>query len=126
MCSSDLEWLFNESWGVDVAVSTPRMLSALVEEAVAVGDLVRLFEFQQGSAELVEMTLASNSPVLGLSLEEITWPPDTVPVAVVRGTRVFAPNAVPRLAPGDEVLVVAAPSQERHLQSLMSGASSPE
>jgi hypothetical protein len=36
------EWLFNESWGVDVAVSTPRMLSALVEEAVSVGDLVRL------------------------------------------------------------------------------------
>ena len=28
------EWLFNESWGVDVAVSTPRMLTALVEEAV--------------------------------------------------------------------------------------------
>ena len=28
------EWLFDESWGVDVAVSTPRLLSALVEEAV--------------------------------------------------------------------------------------------
>ena len=31
------EWLFNEAWGVDVAVSTPRMLAAMVEEAVAVG-----------------------------------------------------------------------------------------
>ena len=29
------EWLFTESWGVDVAVSTPRMLTALVEEAVS-------------------------------------------------------------------------------------------
>ena len=28
------EWLFNDSWGVDVAVSTPRLMSALVEEAV--------------------------------------------------------------------------------------------
>ena len=36
------EWLFDENWGVDVAVSTPRMLASLVEEAVAVGDLVRL------------------------------------------------------------------------------------
>src|SRR5579862_1707279 len=36
------EWLFNESWGVDVSVSTPRLLSALVEEAVSVGDLVKL------------------------------------------------------------------------------------
>ena len=35
-------WLFNESWGVDVAVSTPHLLSALVEEAVSVGSIVHL------------------------------------------------------------------------------------
>src|SRR5581483_7034765 len=51
------EWLFDDAWGVDVAVSTPRMLASLVEEAVAVGDLVRLMEFQQGQANLVEITL---------------------------------------------------------------------
>ena len=45
------EWMFDESWGVDVAVSTPRMLSALVEEAVTVGDLVRLFTFPAGRGE---------------------------------------------------------------------------
>ena len=39
------EWLFNEDWGVDVSVSTPRLMSALVEEAVTVGDLVRLLTF---------------------------------------------------------------------------------
>ena len=49
------EWLFNESWGVDVAVSTPRLLSALVEEAVSVGDLVRLMTFRQSDASLVEL-----------------------------------------------------------------------
>ena len=36
------EWMFDESWGVDVAVSTPRLMTALVEEAVSVGDLVRI------------------------------------------------------------------------------------
>ena len=41
------EWMFDEAWGVDVAVSTPRLMSALVEEAVSVGDLVRMFTFQQ-------------------------------------------------------------------------------
>ncbi len=54
------EWLYNESWGVDVAVSTPRMLTALVEEAVSVGDLVRLMSFMQGEASLVEVTLADD------------------------------------------------------------------
>src|ERR1700727_2656066 len=36
------QWLFNESWGVDVSVSTPQLLTALVEEAVSVGSRVRL------------------------------------------------------------------------------------
>ena len=55
------EWLFTEAWGVDVAVSTPRMLAALVEEAVSVGDLVRLFTLRQGQANLVEVTLPSTA-----------------------------------------------------------------
>ena len=38
------EWLFNDAWGVDVAVSTPRLMTSLVEEAVEVGDVVRLLE----------------------------------------------------------------------------------
>lgn len=56
------EWLFNDAWGVDVAVSTPRMLASLIEEAVTVGDLVRLMEFRTGQANLVEITLPDNTP----------------------------------------------------------------
>ena len=52
------EWLFNESWGVDVAVSTPHLLTALVEEAVSVGSLVRLLAFEGGRVRLSEVTLA--------------------------------------------------------------------
>ena len=40
------QWLFTESWGVDVSVSTPQLLTALVEEAVSVGSLVRLLRFE--------------------------------------------------------------------------------
>ena len=64
------EWMFDESWGVDVAVSTPRMLSALVEEAVSVGDLVRLFTFRQGDANLVEITLSADSQIGRASCRE--------------------------------------------------------
>ena len=42
------QWLFTESWGVDVSVSTPQLLTALVEEAVSVGSLVRLLRFEGG------------------------------------------------------------------------------
>src|SRR5256714_10067707 len=54
------QWLFNEAWGVDVSVSTPHLLTALVEEAVSVGSLVRPLQFQD--APLVEGTPANGSP----------------------------------------------------------------
>src|SRR5919197_1109661 len=47
------QWLFNEAWGVDVSVSPPHILTSLVEEAVTVGDLVRLLRLQRGQVALV-------------------------------------------------------------------------
>ena len=113
------EWMFDESWGVDVAVSTPRMLSALVEEAVSVGDLVRLLSFRQGEADLVELTLAADSPVLGKRVGSLSWPPDTALVAIVRGPRVITPSADDLLDVGDELLFVIAPEQETALQAML-------
>src|SRR6187397_1426737 len=86
------EWLFNESWGVDVAVSTPRLLTALIEEAVSIGDLVRIFEFQQGRASMVEITLPDGSPFAGRRVGDIIWPTDTVLVAIIRDERPIAPT----------------------------------
>ena len=113
------EWMFDESWGVDVAVSTPRMLSALVEEAVSVGDLVRLFTFRQGEADLVEITLSADSPAVGQRVGDQDWPPDTALVAIVRGPRVITPSEDDPLDAGDELLFVTAPDQEPALQRLL-------
>jgi trk system potassium uptake protein TrkA len=114
------EWLFNEAWGVDVAVSTPQMLSALVEEAVTVGDLVRLFTFRQSNANLVELTLGSDSPVVGQRVGDVAWPPDTSLVAILRTLQVIAPSPDDPLEAGDELLFVSAPDQEEAIQSLLS------
>jgi trk system potassium uptake protein TrkA len=113
------EWMFDSTWGVDVAVSTPRMLSALVEEAVSVGDLVRLFSFRQGEADLVEITLASDSPVAGQRVGAQNWPEDTALVAIVRGDRVIAPTADDPLEVGDELIFVSSPRQESALQQML-------
>lgn len=114
------EWLFNEAWGVDVAVSTPQMLSALVEEAVTVGDLVRLFTFRQSNANLVELTLGADSPVVGSRVGDVGWPPDTALVAILRSGQVIAPSPDDPLETGDELLFVSAPDQEPAIEELLS------
>lgn len=120
------EWLFDESWGVDVAVSTPQMLTALVEEAVSVGDLVRLFTFRKGGANLVELTLPTDSRVVGLAVGQISFPTDSALVAIVRDAHVITPSPDQPLEAGDELLFVCAPDQEPALQQLLGGAAIPD
>src|SRR5207244_2549405 len=82
------EWLFNETWGVDVAVSTPHLLTSLVEEAVSVGSLVRLLQLNRGDAQIVEVTLAKSSPAAGHSLSSLAVPRGATVVAVLRDRHV--------------------------------------
>lgn len=112
------EWMFDESWGVDVAVSTPRIVAALVEEAVSVGDLVKLFSFRKGDADLVEITLAGDSPVIGKRIDAITLPMDVALVAILRGSRVITPSPDDSLEVGDELLFVSATDQQMQLQQI--------
>jgi trk system potassium uptake protein len=113
------EWLFNESWGVDVAVSTPRLLSALVEEAVSVGDLVRLMTFRQSDANLVEMTIPEDAPLAGQRVGSISWPADTALVAILRDSRVIVPSSDDPLESGDELLFVTNQDVEAELAALL-------
>ncbi len=106
------EWLFNSSWGVDVAVSTPRIISALVEEAVTVGDVVRLFSFRAGQANLVELTLPDTSTSIGKTVEEIKLPDDVALAAIVRDGRVITAKAHDLFAAGDELLFIASTDAE--------------
>ncbi|MEZ0066859.1 trk system potassium uptake protein TrkA [Streptacidiphilus sp. MAP12-20] len=118
------EWLFNEAWGVDVAVSTPRLMSALVEEAVSVGDLVRLMRFSQGDANLVELTLAADAAAVGTQVKSISWPEDTALVTIIREGRVLVPSGSDTLEGGDELLFVATAEREAELEALLSPSDS--
>ncbi|GAA3094055.1 TrkA family potassium uptake protein [Pseudonocardia yunnanensis] len=113
------EWLFSDNWGVDVAVSTPRLLAALVEEAVAVGDLVRLLTFRQGQANLVEVTLTQDTPLAGQPVRSLKLPPDSALVVILRGGRVIVPQADDALEAGDELLFVATSAVEEDIRAAL-------
>ena len=113
------EWLFDENWGVDVAVSTPRMLASLVEEAVAVGDLVRLLSFRKGQANLVEITLPDDTPWGGKAVKRLNLPRDASLVTILRGQRVIVPEGDEPLEGGDELVFVATTEAEDDLRQLL-------
>lgn len=114
------EWMFDESWGVDVAVSTPRLMTALIEEAVSVGDLVRIFTFHKGGATMVELTLPVDSPYAGARVGDVPLPADTVLVGIIREQRPLAPTPDDTLEPHDELLFMTTPDVELDLENLLS------
>ncbi len=113
------EWMFNDLWGVDVAVSTPHLLTALVEEAVSVGSFVRLLSLEGGRARLAEVTLAEGSPADGKEIVDLGVPRDATVVAVLRAESLIVPRGDTVLRIGDEVLVLVTDDSEQEVRDLL-------
>jgi trk system potassium uptake protein TrkA len=115
------EWLFTENWGVDVSVSTPHLVTALVEEAVSVGHLVRILQFEGGRVRLVEMTLADDSPAIDRAIKDLPIPRDATIVAVVRAEHVVMPRGDTVFEAGDEVLAMVTADSEDDVRGMLAG-----
>jgi trk system potassium uptake protein len=115
------EWMFNETWGVDVSVSTPHLITGLVQEAVSVGSFVRLLSFEGGRAKLAEVTLAEGSPAADKEIADLGFPRDTTVVAVLRDEKVVVPRGDTILRVGDEVLVLVTSESEDAVRALLVG-----
>jgi trk system potassium uptake protein TrkA len=115
------EWMFNENWGVDLSVSTPQLITALVEEAVTVGRLVRILQFEGGAARLVEVRLAPDAPVIDKAIKDVDVPRDATLVAIVRGEHVVMPRGDTVFEAGDEVLAMVTPDSEDDVRAILTG-----
>jgi trk system potassium uptake protein TrkA len=113
------EWMFNDLWGVDVSVSTPHLITALVEEAVSVGTFVRLLSFEGGKARLAEVRLAAGSPADGKEIVDLGVPRDATIVAVLRADTLIVPRGDTVLRVGDEVVVLVTDESEEDVRALL-------
>ncbi|MDP7703445.1 TrkA family potassium uptake protein [Mycobacterium sp. TY815] len=109
------EWLFGQSWGIDVAVSTPGAMVAGIEGAIDIGHLVRLMGLQEGRTALTKLTLPQDNPLVGQSVGELGLPANTALVTVVRGENVIVPGPEDVLEASDQLLFVADNARERAL-----------
>jgi trk system potassium uptake protein TrkA len=115
------EWLFTETWGVDLPMSPPAVLTAIVEESVTVGDLIRLFKLERGRVTLLEITIDQEAPIADRPLYELRLPPDSAIVAVLREGHVVIPQPETQLVAGDEILAIATVEAEEALQKAIVG-----
>ena len=115
------EWMFTENWGVDLFVSTPTLITAMVEEAVSVGKLVEILRFEGGLARLVEVTLADDAAIVGQSIAGTELPREATIVAILRGDHHVVPRGETVFEPGDEVLALVTPDSEEAIREILTG-----
>ncbi len=103
------EWLFNESWGVDVSVSTPALITSLVDEAVEVGSIIELMTLAHGKMSLIEVTLDADSPAVvgNMTLDELRLPDSLRVVAVVRNEQPLVPTGSMYFLEHDHVVLMS-------------------
>lgn len=112
------EWLFNASWGVDVPVSTPRIMTALVEEAISVGTPVKLFAFHSAQEAMYAFVLPENSPIIAKSIADVAFPPRVVLSAILRDGEPFVPRADDQYESGDELVFLISSRDGQALDAL--------
>lgn len=118
----DNEWLFNDSWGVDLAVSPPRLIADLVEGMPdeegyqEEGTLPPL-----PGAEIVESVLHAGSPFVDRTESELTeaLPEGVALVAVLGPGGVRPPDPERTLAVGNTVVFLAEPDSLGPLEEVL-------
>ena len=101
------EWMFNDHWGVDRAVSPSHLLMSLIEEEVTRDKIVELLSFDDGRVELIETTLSDESELVGKTITELNIPRECSVVAVLRDGHVVFPRPETVVASGDEIILLS-------------------
>lgn len=119
------EWLFNDSWGVDFAVSTPRIMTMMIENAMASGDLKKISEFDNGESAIYQTVVSPESLMVGKTIAEITLPASFFISAIVRdGVPLQAENMM-QIMPADRLIILGYQATENHASEVSALFSAP-
>ncbi|MFF1442785.1 potassium channel family protein [Streptomyces sp. NPDC058295] len=114
---ADNAWLFDERWGVDVAVPSATPLISLIEEATGATDTVALLRLSKAGVDVIETAITPQSGAAGRALGEVRLPEGTVVATIIRDGRPTVPDPAIRLRPGDELLLVSHTATEQEIHA---------
>lgn len=114
----DNAWLFDDSWGVDVALPAAAPLISLIEEATGAADTVGMVRLAAAGVSMIETHLDESSAASARTLADLSLPDGTVVAAIIRGGRPFVPDSDCHFAAGDTVLVVTTSATEADVRAI--------
>jgi trk system potassium uptake protein TrkA len=113
-------WLFTPEMGVDVSLNQAEILAHLVAEEMSLGDMMTLLKLRRGEYSLIEEKVHPDSIAANQSLRELTMPPETTIVAIIRKNQLIIPRGDTVLLPADEIIALLRDTRLAELGALLS------
>jgi trk system potassium uptake protein TrkA len=111
-------WLYNRSWGVDVAIDSAQIVASLIEEEAKLSDIVELLSLGEGEITVSAVTATDGGTLAGKSMTELHVPQGCNAAAILRDNEVIMPGPDVRIQVGDVLLIVTSPGAECRLDEL--------
>jgi trk system potassium uptake protein TrkA len=109
-----------EGLGVDASVSATKIINAMIQEQVKAGDMmIPLLTLKAGDVEIVEVELSRSSHIVKKKIKDLTLPPASIFIAVIRGEEVIIPYGETEFQPEDKVLALVKRQSEPALRKIL-------
>jgi trk system potassium uptake protein TrkA len=106
--------------GVDASVSATKIINTIIEEQVKAGDMViPLLTLKAGDVEIVEVELSRSSPIVKKKVRELSLPPGSIFIAVIRGEEIIIPYGETEFQPEDKVIALVKRTSEQALREML-------
>jgi trk system potassium uptake protein TrkA len=105
-------WLYNRSWGVDVAIDSAEIVTKLIEEEATLADVVTLLDLREGEVTVSSMTISADHWAAGKTMRQLGLPEGCVIAALLHGNEILMPKPESVIEPGDQLLIIAGPGAE--------------
>lgn len=106
-----------QTLGID-AISATTIISKLIEEEATVGEIKTLLSLKKGKLSIVEMTLTSESPVVGKKIQDLSLPEDVVLTTIIRENEIIFPKGNTVFYPGDSIIAFTAVEKEKQVKQI--------
>jgi trk system potassium uptake protein TrkA len=104
--------------GIDATINATEVLLSVLEQQIPQANLVPLVRLQNTDVDVIEVTLSSNSLVVGRALRDLNLPPESTIPVIVRGNQAIFPTGSTILEPGDHVVALTRASYQPQLRQL--------
>ncbi len=106
--------------GVDASVSGTKLINAIIQEQVKAGDMmIPLLTLREGDVEIVEVELSRSSHIVKKKIKDLSLPPGSIFIAVIRGEEVIIPYGETEFQPDDKVLALVKRTSEQTLREML-------